>query len=59
MSTGIKILSSDPLLAQLFAQTGKRCVADGFDALATLARPGAPQPEVLVLDLRSPSSRKR
>ena len=52
MSTGIKILSSDPLLAQLFAQTGKRCVADGFDALATLARPGAPQPEVLVLDLR-------
>ena len=52
MSTGIKILSSDPLLAQLFAQTGKRCVADGFDALTTLARPGAPQPEVLVLDLR-------
>lgn len=52
MSTGIKILSSDPLLAQLFAQTGKRCVPDGFDALATLARPGAPQPEVLVLDLR-------
>ena len=52
MSTGIKILSSDPLLAQLFAQTGKRCVADGFDALAALARPGAPQPEVLVLDLR-------
>ena len=52
MSTGIKILSSDPLLAQFFAQTGKRCVADGFDALATLARPGAPQPEVLVLDLR-------
>jgi pilus assembly protein CpaE len=52
VSTGIKILSSDPLLAQLFAQTGKRCVADGFDALATLARPGAPQPEVLVLDLR-------
>jgi pilus assembly protein CpaE len=45
-------LSSDPLLAQLFAQTGKRCVAAGFDALATLARPGAPQPEVLVLDLR-------
>jgi pilus assembly protein CpaE len=52
VSTGIKILSSDPLLAQLFAQTGKRCVADGFDALAALARPGAPQPEVLVLDLR-------
>jgi pilus assembly protein CpaE len=52
VSTGIKILSSDPLLAQLFAQTGKRCVADGFDALATLARPSAPQPEVLVLDLR-------
>ena len=52
MSTGIKILSSDPLLAQLFAQTGRRCVTAGFDALATLARPGAPQPEVLVLDLR-------
>ena len=52
MSTGIRLLSSDPLLAQLFAQTGKRCVAAGFDALATLARPGAPQPEVLVLDLR-------
>ena len=52
MSTGIKLLSSDPLLAQLFAQTGRRCVVVGLDALSALARPGAPQPEVLVLDLR-------
>jgi len=52
VSTGIKLLSSDPLLAQQFAQTGRRCVTAGFDALLTLARPGAPQPEVLVLDLR-------
>ena len=52
MSTGIKLLSSDPLLAQLFAQTGRRCVVVGPDALSALARPGAPQPEVLVLDLR-------
>jgi pilus assembly protein CpaE len=52
VSTGIKILSPDPLLAQLFAQTGRRCVVVGFDALSALARPGASQPEVLVLDLR-------
>ena len=52
MSTGIKLLSSDPLLAQLFAQTGRRCVVVGLDALSALARPGAPQPEALVLDLR-------
>jgi pilus assembly protein CpaE len=52
VSTGIKLLSSDPLLAQLFGQTGRRCVVVGLDALSALARPGAPQPEVLVLDLR-------
>jgi pilus assembly protein CpaE len=52
VSTGIKLLSSDPLLAQLFAQTGRRCVVVGADTLSALARPGAPQPEVLVLDLR-------
>jgi len=52
VSTGIKLLSSDPLLAQLFAQTGRRCVVVGFDALSALARPGASQPEVLVVDLR-------
>ena len=52
MATGIKLLSSDPLFAQLVAQTGIRSVVAGLDALSSLARPGAPQPEVLVLDLR-------
>ncbi len=52
MSTGIKLVSSDQLLAQLFIQTGMRCVVVGLDALSSLVRPGAPQPEVLVLDLR-------
>lgn len=52
MSTGIKLVSSDPLLAQLVAQTGLRCVCIGHDALSSLGRPGAAQPEILIVDLR-------
>jgi pilus assembly protein CpaE len=52
VSTGIKLVTSDPLLAQVVAQTGMRCVTVGRDALTTLSRAGAPQPEVLVIDLR-------
>jgi pilus assembly protein CpaE len=52
VSTGIRLVSSDPLLAQLVAQTGMRCVCIGHDALASLGRPGAAQPEILIVDLR-------
>ena len=52
MSTIIKLVSSDPQLAQLLRDTGMQCVAVSRDALSSLAKPGAQQPEVLVLDLR-------
>lgn len=53
MSTGIKLVSADPLLAQLVAQTGMRSMCVGHDALAGLARAGAAQPDVLIVDLRN------
>jgi pilus assembly protein CpaE len=52
VSTGIKLVSSDPQLIQLVTQTGMRSATVGRDALATLSRPGTPQPEVLIVDLR-------
>ncbi len=52
MSTVIKLVSSDAHLAQSLRETGMQCVAVSSDALATLAQPGARQPEVLVVDLR-------
>jgi pilus assembly protein CpaE len=53
VSTGLKLVSSDALLAQIVAQTGMRSVCIGHDALAAVARPGAPQPEAIIVDLRN------
>jgi pilus assembly protein CpaE len=52
VSTGIKLVTSDPLLTQLLDQAGLRCTTVGHDTLVSLARAGAPQPDVLVVDLR-------
>jgi pilus assembly protein CpaE len=52
VTTGLKLVSSDPVLAQLVGQTGMSCAVVQRDALSSLARPGAQQPDVLVVDLR-------
>ena len=52
MSTVIKLVGSDPQLAQLLRETGMPCVVISSDALIGLAQSGAPQPDVLVVDLR-------
>lgn len=52
MLTGIKLVSSDGQLAQLLQETGVRSTVVARDALSALSKPGVPQPEVLVLDLR-------
>jgi pilus assembly protein CpaE len=50
--SGIKLVSSDPQLSQLLREAGMQSAAMPVAALATLAAPGAPQPQVLVVDLR-------
>ena len=52
MSTSIKLVSTDPQLAQALRETGLPCVTIPSDALSGLAQAGAPQPAVLVVDLR-------
>jgi pilus assembly protein CpaE len=52
VSNGIKLVSSDPQLAHLVEQSGTRCTLVGPEALTALARVGASQPEVLIVDLR-------
>lgn len=52
MPSGIKLVSSDAQLAKMLRDTGSPCVVVGSEGLASLAHPNAPQPEVLVVDLR-------
>ena len=52
MSTSIKLVSTDPQLAQALRETGLPCVTIPSEALSGLAQAGAPQPAVLVVDLR-------
>lgn len=52
MTIVVKLMSADPQLAQLVRETGMHCEAVSRDALSSLAQPGAPQPDVLALDLR-------
>ena len=53
MSTVIKLASADPQLTQLLRETGVPCAAVPQEAISSLAQPGAPQPDVLVVDLRN------
>jgi pilus assembly protein CpaE len=48
----IKVVSSDPRLPPLLRETGMAVEVVGQEALGMLAQPGAPQPEVLAVDLR-------
>lgn len=52
MSTTIKLVSPDAQLAQLLRETGMPCVVISHDALSAVAQAGAPQPGVLVVDMR-------
>jgi len=51
--TLIKLASADPQLTQLLRETGVPCTAVPQEAISSLAQPGAPQPDVLVVDLRN------
>jgi pilus assembly protein CpaE len=48
----IKLVSSDGQLAQSLGETGMPCVTVSREALLSLSQPGAPQPAILVFDLR-------
>jgi pilus assembly protein CpaE len=52
VSTGIKLVTSDSQLVQLVDQAGVRCTQLAPEALTALARAGAAQPDVLIVDLR-------
>ncbi len=52
MSTVIKLVSSDPQLAQVVRETGMPVVVVSADALGMLAQANATQPDVLVVDVR-------
>lgn len=48
----IKLVSSDPRLAQVFRETGLPFLGVPNEQLAGVAQPGSPQPRVLAVDLR-------
>jgi pilus assembly protein CpaE len=48
----IKLVSSDPRLAQAFRETGLAYINVPHDAVSALAQPAAPQPRILAVDLR-------
>ena len=52
MATVIKVISADPLLLRLLRDTGIPCVTAPRESLSTLSHPGAPQPTVVVVDVR-------
>jgi pilus assembly protein CpaE len=49
----ISLVSADLQLAQLLRENGAHCTALSVEALSALSQRGAPQPHLLVLDLRS------
>jgi pilus assembly protein CpaE len=52
LSAVIKLISSDPALAQLVRDAGMPCSVVGREALSALAQAGGAQPNVLIVDLR-------
>jgi pilus assembly protein CpaE len=52
VSTVIKLVSADPQLAQLVSETGVSSTTIQREGLSGLSQPDAPQPQVLVVDLR-------
>ena len=52
MATVIKIFGSDPHLLRYLRDTGFACVAAPRESLSSLAHSSAPQPTVLVVDIR-------
>ena len=52
LSTIISLVSSDPQLLRLMRETGGPCSVVARDTLSSLALPGGPQPNVLIVDLR-------